>query len=218
MGEGASELTAAQLATIGKYANVQFFWDRGLSGNLLFSAPYLDADGTAKVHNVIYINLATLFEVGDDSDTDPGPGDAERLARETHEGATLATAVGALTAAQFEALTLPTVIWVDADPLGGTDLMWTLADEPNAWVINFNSLFDVGVGELQGHQALGQVGHGGEITRENLAGVRRLTINFVWDTGNTDLIYTVAGSRDTYIVNLNELLDQNKVVGDSHSH
>lgn len=216
MGEGASELTAAQLATIGKYANVQFMWDAALSANLLFAKPYTDADGTAKVHNVIYINLATLFEATEGGTQDVGPGSATRLATETHDASF--TAVATLTDAQAEALVTPQVIWVDADPLGGTDLMWTLADEPLAWVINFNALFDVAVGELQGHVALGQVGNGGEITRENLAGVRRLTVNFVWDTGATDLVYTVAGSRDTYIVNLNELLDANQIVGDSHSH
>lgn len=216
MGEGASELTLVQLAAIGKYAKVQFFWDAALSANLLFAKPYTDVDGTARVHDVIYINLATLFEATEGGTEDVGNEAATRIATESHDGSF--TAVATLTDAQAEALVTPQVIWVDADPLGGTDLMFTLADEPRAWVIDFNALFDVAVGELQGHLALGQVGNGGEITRENLAGVRRLTVNFVWDTGNTDLIYTVQGSRDTYIVNLNELLAANQIVGDSHSH
>lgn len=216
MGEGASELTLVQLAARGPYANVQFIWDDTQSGNLIFSVPFVDADGTARVHNVIYINLATLFEITEAGDEDPGPGSATRLATESHDASF--TAVGALTEAQATALKIPQVIWVDADPLGGTDLMWTLADEPKAWVIDFTALFDVAVGELQGHLALGQVGNGGEITRAQLAGVNRLTVNFIWDTDNTDLVYTIQGSRNTFVVNLNELLDANQIVADSHSH
>lgn len=216
MGEGASELTLAQLAARGPYVNVNFIWDDGQSGNLFFSIPFTDADGTARVQDGIFINLATLFEVTEGGDEDPGPGSATRLATETHD-ATF-TAIGALTDAQAKALLIPQVIWVDADPLGGTDLIWTLAENPKVWVIDFTALFDVAVGELQGHLALGQVGNGGEITLAQLAGVNRLTVNFIWDTDNTDLIYTVQGSQNTFIVNLNELLDANQIVGDSHSH
>ncbi|KKK72538.1 hypothetical protein LCGC14_2902870 [marine sediment metagenome] len=149
MAEGVTQLTAAQLATIGKYANVQFIWAPAQSGDLIFSVPYTDVDGTGKVHNVVYINLAFLFEATEGGVEDVGPGSATRVATETHDGA-LGT-LAALTAAQAQALKVPNVIFVDADPLGGTDLIWTLADEPRAWVINFNSLFDAAAGELQGH-------------------------------------------------------------------
>ncbi len=116
MAEGLTVLTAAQLATIGGYADVQFIWDMGQSGSLVFSVPYTDVDGTALVQKTLYINLAALFEVADNTDTDAGPGSAQRLARETHEGVTLA-GMGALTAAQAQALKTPTVIWVNGDPL-----------------------------------------------------------------------------------------------------
>lgn len=216
MGEGASQLTRVQLAARGPYVNVKFLWDDTQSANLFFQVPFTDADGTARVQNDLYINLATLFEVTEGGAEDPGPGSATRLATETHNATFTATLL--LTEAQFKALKTPQVVWVDADPLGGTDLMWTLEGQPHVWVINFNSLFDTAVGELQGHVALGQVGNGGEITLAQLAGVNRLTVNFIWDTDNTDLIYTVDGSQNTFIVNLNELLDANQIVGDSHSH
>lgn len=216
MGEGASQLTAAQLAARGPYVNVKFIWAPLQSGNLFFQVPFTDADGTARVQNDLYINLATLFEVTEGGAEDPGPGSAARIATESHDGTFSATLL--LTEAQFKALNTPQVVWVDADPLGGTDLMWTLQDQPHVWVINFNSLFDTAVGELQGHVALGQVGNGGEITLAQLATVNRVTVNWIWDTDNADLVYTIEGSQQTFIVNLNELLDANQIVGDSHSH
>lgn len=216
MGEGASELTLAQLAARGPYVNVNFIWDDTESANLFFQIPFTDADGTARVREPLFINLATLFEITEGGAEDPPQESAERIATETHDGTF--TAVALLTDDEAKALQIPQVIWVDADPLGGTDLMWTLADNPKVWVINFNSLFDTAVGELQGHVALGQVGNGGEITLAQLATVNRLTVNWIWDTDNTDLIYTVQGSTKTFIVNLNELFDANQIVADSHSH
>lgn len=220
MAEGIAELSAAQLATIGKYANVQFIYAVAQSGNLLFSVPYTDVDGTAKVHNVVYINLASLFEATEGGAQDVGIAAATRIATESHD--TTFSAIGALTEAQAKALTTPNVIFVDADPLGGTDLMWTLADEPNTWVIDFTALFDVAVGELQGHVALGQVGNGGEITRAQLAGVNRITVNFVNAGPDTSLLYTVAGQRNTYIINLTQLIHDgvgaNEIAAASHTH
>ena len=218
MAEGVTVLSRAQLATIGGYADVQFIWDMGQSGSLVFSVPYTDVNGTALVQKTLYLNLATLFEVADNTDTDAGPGSAQRLARETHEGVSLA-GVGALTADQAKALKTPTVIFVDGDPKGGTNLIWTLAGEPRAWVIDFTALFDVAVGELQGHQALGQTGNGGEITRAQLASVPRVTVNFVHSGPDANLLYTVEGARNTFIINLSPLIVANKIAdGASHSH
>ena len=220
MAEGITTLTLAQLNAIGKYANVQFIWDDGQSGNLLFSVPFTDVDGTAGVHPVTYLNLATLFETTEGGAEDSGPGTYTRLATESHD-ATFST-VGALTAAQAKALKAPNVIFVDGDPLGGTDLIWTLADEPKTVVIDFTALFDVAVGELQGHVALGQVGNGGEITRAQLASVNRLTINFVNSGPDTSLLYTVEGSAHMYIINLSQFIHDgvasNEIAAASHTH
>ena len=221
MAEGLTQLTAAQLATIGKYANVQFIWAPAQSGDLIYSAPYTDVDGTARIHNVIYINLAFLFEATEGGAEDVGPGSATRVATETHDGA-LGT-LDALTEAEFTALKVHNVIFVDADPLGGTDLIWTLADEPRTWVIDFTALFDTAAGELQGHLALGQVGNGGEITRAQLAGVNRLTVNWVNSGPDTSLLYTVVGSRNTFIINLSQLLydgtnTADQIAAASHTH
>lgn len=216
MGEGASELTLAQLAARGPYVNVNFIWDDTESDNLFFQIPFTDADGTARVREPLFINLATLFEITEGGAEDPPQESAERIATETHDGTF--TAVALLTDDEAKALQIPQVIWVDGDPLGGTDLIWTLADNPKVWIIDFTALFDVAVGELQGHLALGQVGNGGEVTLAQLATVNRLTVNWIWDTDNTDLIYTVQGSAKTFVVNMNELFDANQIVADSHSH
>ncbi len=220
MAQGLTVLTAAQLATIGKYAPVQFIWAPAQSSNLLFSVPFSDVDGTAGVHAITYLNLAALFETIEDGAEDVGMASAARLATESHTASF--TAVGALTAAQAQALKMPNVIFVDADPLSGTDLMWTLADEPNTVVIDFTALFDVAVGELQGHELLGQVGNGGQITRAQLAGVNRLTINFVNSGPNTSLLYTIAGQSNTYLVNLSQLIhdsvQSNEIAPASHTH
>ncbi len=217
MAEGLTVLTADQLATIGGYADVQFIWDMGQSGHLIFSVPYTDVDGTALIQKTLYINLATLFEVADNSDTDAGPGSAQRLARETHEGATLAS-MGALSAAEAQALKTPTVIFTNGDPLGGANLIWTLAGEPRTWVINFAALFDIAAGELQGHIGLGQTGNGGEITRAQLASVPRVTVSWVHSGPDTSLLYTVEGARNNFIVNLSQLIAVNKVDSGSHTH
>jgi len=219
MAAGLTVLTRAQLAAIGKYADVQFIWDMGQSGNLIFSVPYTDAEGTARIQPVLYINLATLFEVADNSDTDAGPGNAESLAQETHEGASLAATVGALNEAQAKALKAPSVIWVDGDPKGGTDLIWTLAGQPRVWVIDFTALFDVAAGMLQGHEALGQRGNGGECTMAQLASVPRVTVNFVHSGPDANLLYTVEGAPRTYIINLSTLIAINKIDdAGSHTH
>lgn len=214
MATGISELTAAQLATIGKYADVQFIWDMSQSGNLLFSMPFTDVDGTARIHSPLYINLATLFELTQGANADAAPGDAERIAQETHDGSF--TAVGALSAAQAKALKVPQVIFVDADPKSGTDLVFTLADEPKAWVIVFTSLFNVATGSLAGHEGFGQVGHGGKITRAELASVNRVTVNWVHSGPTNDLLYTVAGSKNMYIINLSQLIAANQIDSGSH--
>ena len=222
MAEGLTQLTRAQLATIGKYANVQFIWAPTQSSDLIFSVPYTDVDGTGKVHNVVYINLAFLFEATEGGAEDVGPGSATRVATETHDGAL--GALAALTAAQAQALKVPNVIFVDADPLGGTDLMWTLADEPRAWVIDFTALFDAAAGELQSHvTGAWTTGNGGEITRAQLAGVNRLTINWVNSGPDTALLYTVEGSRNTYIINLSQLMydgtnTADQIAAASHTH
>ena len=220
MAEGITTLTLAQLNAIGKYANVQFIWDDAQSGNLLFSVPFTDVDGTAGVHPVTYINLATLFEVAQGAAVDSGPGTLERVAQESHD-ATFST-IGALTAAQAKALKVPNVIFVDGDPTGGSDLIWTLADEPKTWVIDFTALFDVAIGEFAGHQSLGEVGNGGEITRAELASVNRLTINFVNSGPDTSLLYTVEGSGHMYIVNLSQFIHDgvasNEIAAASHTH
>lgn len=220
MAEGVTVLTAAQLATIGKYANVQFIWAPAQSANLLFSVPFTDVDGTAGIQPVTYINLASLFEITEDGDEQPGPGNATRLATESHD--TTFSAVGALTAAQAQELKIPTVIWVIGDPLGGTDLMWPLTGEPRAWVIDFSALFDLAVGELQGHVLLGQVGNAGAVSRAELAGVPRATVNFVNSGPDTSLIYTVEGSPRTFIINLSQLIHDgvgtNEIAAASHTH
>ena len=220
MAEGLTVLTAAQLATIGKYAAVQFIWAPAQSTNLLFSVPFSDVDGTAGVHPIMYLNLAALFEATEGGDQDVGMASATRLATESHDASF--TAIGALTAAQAQALKMPNVIFVDADPLSGTDLMWTLANEPNTVVIDFTALFDVSAGELQGHVALGQVGNGGQITLAQLAGVNRLTVNFVNSGPDTSLLYTIEGQRNTFLVNLSQLIhdsvQSNEIAPASHSH
>lgn len=220
MAEGLTVLTAAQLATIGGYADVQFIWAPAQSGNLLFSVPFTDVDGTAKTHPVTYINLASLFEITQGGDEQPGPGDATRLATESHDASF--TAVGALTEAQAKALKTPTVIWVIGDPLSGTDLMWSLTGEPRAWVINLAALFDLASGELQGHVAPFTVGNGGAITRAQLASVPRATVSFVNSGPDTSLIYTVEGSPRNFIINLSQLLHDavqiNEIAPASHTH
>lgn len=216
MAEGLTVLTAAQLATIGGYANVQFIWAPAQTSNLMFSVPYTDADGTARIQPILYINLASLFEITQGGDEQPGPASATRVAQETHDASF--TAVGALTAAEAQALKVPTVIFVIGDPLGGTDLMWSLAGEPRAWVIDFSALFDVAAGELQGHEALGQVGNTGELTRAQLDSVPRVTVNFVHSGPDTSLLYTVEGSPRNFIINLSQLIAANQVAAASHSH
>ncbi len=220
MAEGLTVLTAAQLATIGGYADVQFIWAPAQTSNLLFSVPFTDVDGTAKIHPVTYINLASLFEVVQGAAVQPGPGSAERVAQETHDG-TFAGVEGALTEAEYKAMKTPTVIWVIGDPKSGTDLIWTLAGNPRAWVIDLSALFDLAAGELQGHEAEGQVGNGGEITRAQLASVPRATVNFVNSGPDNSLIYTVEGSPRNFIINLSQLIhdgvSSNQIAAASHS-
>ncbi len=215
MAEGLTVLTAAQLATIGGYADVQFIWAHAQSSNLMFSVPFTDVDGTAKIHPVLYINLASLFEITQGNDDDAAPGDATRVAQETHDASF--TAVGALTADEAKALKAPKIIWVIGDPKAGTDLMWTLAGEPRAWVIDLSALFDLANGELQGHEAEGRQGNGGEITRAELDTVPRATVNFVNSGPDTSLIYTVEGSPRNFIINLSQLIAANQIAAASHS-
>ena len=220
MAEGLTVLTLAQLNTIGKYAPIQFIWAPAQSTNLLFSVPFTDVDGTAGVHPITYLNLAALFEATQSGDEDVGMASATRLATESHDASF--SAIGALTAAQAQALKLPNVVFVDGDPLGGTDLMWTLADEPKTIIIDFTALFDTSAGELQGHVALGQVGNGGQITRAQLASVNRLTVNFVNSGPDTALLYTIEGQSNTFLVNLSQLIhdgvQSNEIAPASHSH
>ncbi len=220
MAEGVTVLTREQLATIGGYADVQFIWDVLKTSNLLFSVPFTDADGTAGIHPVTYINLATLFEITQGGAEQPPPGSATRVAQETHDATFTETAL--LTEAQYKAMKTPTIIWVIGDPLGGTDLIWTLAGEPRAWVIDLSALFDLAVGELQGHEALGQVGNGGEISRAQLDSVPRATVNFVNSGPDTSLIYTVEGSPRNFIINLSQLIhdgvQSNEIAPASHTH
>lgn len=223
MGSGAvatSELTPAQLAAIGKYADVQFIWDDAQSSNLLFSVPYSDVDGTALVHPTLYINLATLFAVTAAGTEDPAVGSAVNMARESHSGTF--SAVAALSAAQAKALKIRKVVWVDADPTGGSGLVGSLAGSPGTWVIVFPGLFGVSDGTIGGHagaQSVTTTGQMGEITRAELAGVRRLTVNFVRSgagSGAASGIYTIQGSSNTYLINLMEFIAANEIDADCH--
>lgn len=223
MGSGAagtSEMTLAQLAARGPYMDVQFIWDDAQSGNLLFSVPYTDVDGTARVQPVIYINLATLFAVTDAGTEDPAVGTAVNMARESHSGTF--TAVGALTAAQAQALKIRNVVWVDADPTGGSGLVGPLAGSPGTWVIVFPGLFGIADGTIGGHagaQSVTTTGNITEITRAQLAGVNRLTVNFISfgaGGGTQSGIYTIQGSRNTFVINLMEFIAANEIDADCH--
>ncbi|KKL19303.1 hypothetical protein LCGC14_2466820, partial [marine sediment metagenome] len=208
------------LAAIGKYADVQFIWDDSQSANLLFSVPYTDVDGTALAQKTLYINLATLFAVTAAGTEDPPVGTAVNVARESHSGAF--TAVAALTAAQAKALKMRSVVWVDADPTGGSGLVGSLAGHPGTWVIVFPALFGVADGTLGGHagaQSVTTTGQMGEITAAELAGVNRLTVNFVQSgagSGAASGIYTIQGSRNTYLINLTEFIIDNEIDADCH--
>ncbi len=223
MGSGAvatSELTPAQLATIGKYADVQFIWDDSQSGNLLFTVPYRDVDGTLRVQPTLYINLATLFAVTAAGTEDPAVGEAVNMARESHSGAF--SAVAALNEAQAQALKMRSVIWVDEDPTGGSGLVGSLAGSPGTWVIVFPGLFGISDGTIGGHAGATSVtttGQIGEITRAQLAGVNRLTVNFVRSgagSGAASGIYTIQGSTNTYLINLMEFIAANEIDADCH--
>lgn len=223
MGSGAvatSELTPAALAAIGKYADVQFIWDDSQSSNLLFTVPYTDVDGTARVQPTLYINLATLFEVTAGGAEDPAVGTAVSMAQESHS--TTFTAVAALTAAQAKALKMRKVIWVDADPTGGSGLVGSLVGSPGTWVIVFPGLFGIADGTIGGHAGATSVtttGQIGAITAAQLAGVRRLTVNFVNSGaggGAASGIYTIQGSCDTYLINLMEFIAANEIDADCH--
>jgi hypothetical protein len=223
MGSGAvatSELTPAALAAIGKYADVQFIWDDSQSSNLLFTVPYTDVDGTAKVHPTLYLNLATLFAVTAAGTEDPAVADAVNVARESHSGTF--SLVAALTAAQAKALKMRSVVWVDADPKGSSGLVGSLVGSPGTWVIVFPALFGIADATLGGHagaQSVTTTGQIGAITAAELAGVRRLTVNFVRSgvgSGAASGIYTIQGSRDTYLINLMEFIAANEIDADCH--
>ena len=215
-------MTLTQLAVRGPYVNVQFIWDAALAAaNLLFNKPYRDADGTARVHPVTYINLAALFEITAAGSEDPGPSDAAMIAQEAHDGTY--TAVAALTDAQAEALTMRNVVWVDADPTGGTGLVGALAGSPGTWVIVLPSLLSVVTGTLGGHVGGGAApavtGNMGTITMAELAGVNRLTVNFISfgaGGGAESSLYTIAGSRNTFVINLAETIVASEIDAACH--
>lgn len=215
MGSGVATMTLAQLAARGPYMDVQFIWDNTQSGNLLFTVPYTDVDGTLRVQPVTYINLATLFEITAGGAEDPAVSSAVSVAQESHDGTF--TAVAALTAAQAQALKMRNVIWVDADPTGGAGLVGSLVGSPGTWVIVFPQFIGLAAGTMGGHgggtpATTGQIG---AITAAQLAGVNRLTVNFIDFAGGVAL-YTIAGSRNTYVVNLADFLTANEI--DSACH
>ena len=215
MGSGAAEMTMAQLAARGPYMDVQFIWDNTQSANLLFTVPYTDVDGTARVQPVTYINLATLFEITAGGAEDPAVGSAVSVAQESHSG--VFTAVAALTAAQAQALKMRSVIWVDADPTGGTGLVGSLVGSPGTWVIVFPAFIGLAAGTLGGHGGgtPTTTGNMGAITAAQLAGVNRLTVNFIDFAGGV-AVYTIQGSSNTYVVNLADFITANEI--DSACH
>ena len=208
-------LTAAQLAARGPYVDVQFIWNDLLTANLFYRKPYRDADGTLMYFPTIYINLATLFETTAAGGEESGPATAVGIAQESHNN-TFGAAAN-LTEAQAEALKMHKVIWVDADPTGGTNMIGTLVGSPGTWVIVFPTFIDVATGLFGGH--VGAMTNMGAITAAQLAGVRRLTVNFInfgVGGGAQSSLYTIAGSRDTYVINLAETMDDNEIDAACH--